>query len=185
MNFDRLEKNLTDMLVEQQAKLGYLSETVRLYYPLHSLNRMLSSDLDCEEMMSSLQMFAGKADAKYGQISISHKGERFCFTLPPAMSDYVHELSLGCSDDRMRFIHDFVRMISSHDCTIESLRSLFSSWSDRVCEETSDGTDFDFVFFFEDGKPDEYRYLIREEGCHLTYHRYTPEDYEELFGGNG
>ena len=35
--FQRLEGNIIDMIAEQQAKLGYLKESVRLYYPLSSL----------------------------------------------------------------------------------------------------------------------------------------------------
>ena len=31
---------------------------------------------------------------------------------------------------------------------------------------------------FEDGKPDAYVYCITDEGCHLTYHRFTKDDYE-------
>ena len=37
------------------------------------------------------------------------------------------------------------------------------------------------MLWFEDGKPDSYRYLITDEGVHLTYHRYTPEDYKDIF----
>jgi len=32
----------------------------------------------------------------------------------------------------------------------------------------------------EDGKPDDYRYCVVVEGNHVTYHRYTPEDYNDF-----
>ena len=38
--------------------------------------------------------------------------------------------------------------------------------------------EFDWLISFEDGQPDAYRYCIADEGCHLTYHRFTKEDYE-------
>ena len=46
-------------------------------------------------------------------------------------------------------------------------------------EEIEDG-DFDWAFHFADGIPDRYYYCFKDEGCHLIYHRFLPEDYEEL-----
>ena len=37
MNHEKLQKNLIDLIKEEQAKLGYRKESVRLYYPLQSL----------------------------------------------------------------------------------------------------------------------------------------------------
>ena len=34
MGFKRLEKNLIDIIKEEQAKLGFRKEEIRLYYPL-------------------------------------------------------------------------------------------------------------------------------------------------------
>lgn len=33
MKFDKLEQNIIDMIKEEQAKLGYRRENIRLYYP--------------------------------------------------------------------------------------------------------------------------------------------------------
>ena len=38
MGYSKLERNLIDLMKEEQAKLGYRKEAVRLYYPLSSLN---------------------------------------------------------------------------------------------------------------------------------------------------
>ena len=35
--FDKLRKSIVDAVQEGQLKLGYRSETIRLYYPLASL----------------------------------------------------------------------------------------------------------------------------------------------------
>ena len=41
MNFDRLEKNILDVMEEQHIKLGFDGNTVWLFYPLTSLNALL------------------------------------------------------------------------------------------------------------------------------------------------
>ena len=43
---------------------------------------------------------------------------------------------------------------------------------------SSGSGEFDYLLEFEDGKPDAFVYCITDEGCHLTYHRFTREDYE-------
>lgn len=36
MGFERLEQSLVDVIKEEQAKLGFREENIRLYYPLSS-----------------------------------------------------------------------------------------------------------------------------------------------------
>ena len=36
MNYTKLTNNLIDLVKEEQAKLGYRKEAIRLYYPLSS-----------------------------------------------------------------------------------------------------------------------------------------------------
>ncbi len=43
MYFDRLEKNLIDIIKEEQAKLGFRKEDIRLYYPLRSLKQIFEA----------------------------------------------------------------------------------------------------------------------------------------------
>ena len=38
MGYDKLERNLIDIIKEEQAKLGFFREDIHLYYPLSSLN---------------------------------------------------------------------------------------------------------------------------------------------------
>ena len=44
MTFEKLEKNLMDVVLEEQAKLGFRREKIRLYYPLSTLNHLLACD---------------------------------------------------------------------------------------------------------------------------------------------
>lgn len=175
MNFQRLEDNITDVIKEEQIKLGYRSETVRLYYPLTSLNRFLETDFDIDEMCFALAEFSKKAADKLGLIDITHQDTRFCLAIPPQGIDYVHE-----HIDKNEFIRDFIRTIEKHGCTIEDILQQFHKYSDHVHVEKVGHGEFDYLVYFEDGKPDSFRYCITDEGCHMIYHRFTVEDYEEF-----
>ena len=54
MYFDRLEKNLIDIIKEEQAKLGFRKEAIRLYYPLSSLNHFFEAEDSEAEMLTRL-----------------------------------------------------------------------------------------------------------------------------------
>ena len=180
MDFEKLKQNMIDMIAEQQIKLGYRKETVHLYYPLLSLNRILSSSLTTEEMRSVLSEFCSYVEELFGKVHFSDIQDRFCFDLPPETGLYVHEHL----DDRS-FLSDFIQTIGSHDCSLDELLQVFHRYSDSVHFEKMDHNEFDYVIYFEDGIPDDYRYCITDEGCHLIYHRFTLDDYEDfLFSSN-
>ena len=54
MGYDKLERNLIDIIKEEQAKLGFFKEDIRLYYPLSSLNHFFSATDNAEELISKL-----------------------------------------------------------------------------------------------------------------------------------
>ena len=54
MTFDKLEKNLMDVIQEEQAKLGFRREKIRLYYPLSTLNHLLDTEDTAEQMETTL-----------------------------------------------------------------------------------------------------------------------------------
>ncbi|MDO5424868.1 MAG: DUF3877 family protein [Eubacteriales bacterium] len=173
--YRELENNVIDTLKEGQIKLGYSPETVRLYYPLESLNRFLKEECTVEQMEERLAEFAAGVRGTLGDMKISHKGSRFCLAIPPEGMKYVH-----AHTEEGEFLVSFIRTIEKHDCTIEKLLEVFSRDSKKVhVEEMRDG-EFDYLVYFEDGIPDGYRYCITEEGCHMTYHRFSKEDYEEF-----
>ena len=55
MGYECLEKSLIDLVKEEQAKLGYRKEMIRLYYPLSSLNHFMEADADPEEMQELIR----------------------------------------------------------------------------------------------------------------------------------
>lgn len=175
MNFNRLEYNIVEMLKEEQIKLGYQRETVRLYYPLSSVCRFLGVNLSADEMQKELAHFSDAVKERLGNVVIDHKKDRFCFMIPPEGAEYVRG---QIRDDE--FLVGFIEAIRKHGCTIEDLMRIFLKYSDHVRCEKREGEDFDYLIYFEDGKPDDFRYCITDEGIHLIYHRFSPEDFEEL-----
>ncbi|MDD2979902.1 MAG: DUF3877 family protein [Hespellia sp.] len=175
MEITRLEENIIEVLKEQQLKLGYRSEVIRLYYPLASLNSFLLQTDTVEEMKRDLQEFCEGVKEKLGEVEISNQGERFCIKIPEQGVNYVHE---HMSDTE--FISDFIRTIEKHSCTIEDLMEQFQKHSDHVHMEKVDHGEFDYLVYFEDGVPDNFRYCITDEGRHMMYHRFTEADYKDF-----
>lgn len=175
MNFSKLENNIIDLIEEQQLKLGYLKETVRLYYPLSSLNNFLQVKCDVEEMKHLLEQFSELTRNSLGGIRVTSSGERFCIAVPPEGAEYVYNKL-----DKNGFLAQLIETVRSHGCTLEQVLQIFKNHSDKVCVQQMSNGEFDYLIYFQDGKPDDYRYCIAIEGDHVTYHRYTPEDYEEF-----
>ena len=175
MNFQSLEKNVTDVTKEQQIKLGYREEIVRLYYPLSSLNHFLGTNSDIEGMKQNLKAFRAFAQSRLGAIRFSNEGDRFCFAVPPEGAAYVHS---QLHEDE--FIVDFIHAIEKHGCTIRELIEVFQKHSEHVHVEQVENGEFNFLIYFEDGIPDDYRYCLEVEECHIIYHRFTQADYEDF-----
>ena len=172
---DALKKSIVDAIEEGQLKLGYREETIRLYYPLESLCALVGKPLDAAQMARELEVFSKANEAQLGKIEISRKGTRFCLTVGPKGAAWVHEHT-----DRNGFLAEFIAAIGRHGCTMDELLAVFRRYSDRVHVEALHNGEFDWLIDFEDGQPDAYRYCIADEGCHLTYHRFTKEDYEAV-----
>jgi hypothetical protein len=175
MNTARLEKNIGDVIKEEQVKLGYRSEKIQLFYPLKSLNRFLQTDFGEAEMERSLTDFCKGLEPKFGKVAVSHEGERFCFHLPSEAADYVH-----AHTPQSGFLYDFIAAVSQHGVTIEDVIALFKKYSDHVHVEKTTHGEFDYLVYFADGEPDSFRYCLTAEGHHIIYHRFTAEDYEDF-----
>jgi len=179
MNFDRLKKNIFDFIKEQQVKLGYRKESIRLYYPLQSLNRLLATDLNENEMKQALKAFAESVKDELGTIKISSDNNRFCIFLPEEASEFIYTHT-----EQQGFIYDFIAAVSKHNVTIEEIIEQFRKYSDFVHVEKVNHEDFDYLVYFENGQPDDYRYCLKDEGDHIKYHRFTIEDYNDFHFDN-
>lgn len=106
---DKLMTNIIDVIKEQQIKLGYRKERVRLYYPLTSLNILLETEVNSEQMESQLkEYFLNKMDI-FGEVVVDYKSDRFCINLPEQATEYVHEHT-----KQDGFLFDFIRTIEKH-----------------------------------------------------------------------
>lgn len=172
--YKKLEKSLTDIVKEEQAKLGYRKERIRLYYPLSSLNHIFMTECDETAMKEILRGYAGRTEY-LGNVKVSNSGERFCFNIPEEGVEYVY-----VHTPENEFVKKLVTLLSRHDTLMEDIFNLFKSVdSDTVITKVQD--EFDWLIHFSDKHSDGYYYCFKEEGCHIIYHRFTPEDYEDMF----
>lgn len=172
---EKLYHYMIDMLLEQELKLGYYEEALRLYYPRESLIHILEIEENPAELQDALRKFADTYQEKLGSISFRDNEGRYCILIPAAGIRYVHEHA-----EHSPFLQEFIDCMRDGHATIEELRSVFQKYSDHVSFEKVDHGEFDYVLFFEDGIPDEYRYCISMHGAHAIYHRFNEQDYVEL-----
>ena len=172
--FEALKANIFDNMIEQQAKLGYRKEPVRLYYPLSSLNHFLNKKADPDEMQQILSDFPVYTKEQCGEISATHKGERFCFTISEEVSEYVHTNKPGNI-----FICELIQLLAKHGTTLEEIITLFKSQPKESVVEPVNNGEFDILVRFVNDK-DRYYYCFKDEGCHIIYHRFLPEDYADF-----
>ncbi|MBQ0000679.1 MAG: DUF3877 family protein [Clostridiales bacterium] len=172
MNFDKLLKSIVGVIMEEQIKLGYRKETIHLFYPLQSLNLMFGTECNIEEMEQLLKEFCTSMEADWGQTRISIKGDRFFLHFSPEVSEYVHEHA-----PKTGFLYDFIAAVSRHGVKIQDIEEIFHRYSDHVVVKKVTHGEFDYLIYFEDGDPDEYRYCLTDEGIHFIYHRFSKEDY--------
>ncbi len=176
MNYVKLEKVICDTIKEQQIKLGYEKETIRLYYPMSSLANILEEETTDSKLMDQyLAEFAKRSSDKLGTIQISHKADRYCIAIPPDGTSYVHE---NYPDNP--FLEALIQVVRKHDSTLEQLLKVFRSFSEHVCCEKSEIDEFDYVIYFTQDTMDDYRYCIKFDEGHTVYHRFLQKDYENL-----
>lgn len=174
MDTSKLEQNLIDLVKEQQAKLGYRRESVLLYYPLSSLQHILQCHCDTTEMMQYLSQFSETVTDTLGSLTITHSGERFCFHIPEEGSAWVYE---HVSD--AEFIVQLIKLVGIHNCTMDAIFQLFEQQKLPVHIEKVHHGEFDYLIYFEEGE-DPYYYCFRQEGEHIIYHRFLPDDYADF-----
>ncbi|MCF0130735.1 MAG: DUF3877 family protein [Pseudobutyrivibrio sp.] len=175
MNYEKLEKNIINIVKENQLKLGYRREKMQLFYPMSSINRVLDTNLAVDQMQAALFDYFSSDLTCLKDTGISHKGERFMFLISEETCEYVHD-----NIPQQDFMKDFIHAVAEHGCTVDKLRDIFYSYSDRVYFEKADNREFDYLAYFLDGDIDDAMYCITDEGHHVIYHRYTREDYADF-----
>lgn len=185
--YGRLAKSLIDIVKEQQAKLGYRKEIVRLYYPLSTLRHFFEcagadnkiaaiviSELQMLEILAPNNLPKQLTDT-IGEIKVTAKNERFCIEIPPEGSEYVHE---NTADNE--FISELIALVGTHGCTMEQITELFYKYSDDIEKKKMQNGEFDCYIRFLNDPDDTYYYCFHDEGCHIIYHRFLPQDYADF-----
>ena len=180
VDFLRLQNSIMDVLAEQQLKIGYMDESIGLYYPLESLRELLDVDANVEQMTELLMQFCEITENIFGFIFVSEKNERFCLRIPPKGGAYVHERIAQKSDEKYLFLQDFLNAVVKHNQTIDDFLRVFYKYSECVVVRKMADDEFDYLVYFEDNKPDDYRYCIKFEGKHTTYHRFSNTDFHKF-----
>ncbi|MDO4616340.1 MAG: DUF3877 family protein [Lachnospiraceae bacterium] len=177
MNTDRLIKNILDQVKEAQLKLGFARETMRLYYPVSSLNELLHANAETAEEMAELLQSADLFSGLPGEASFRTHAGRLEICVPPETVVFCHEQL-----PEPAFLKAMIELFAAHHAPDRTmLRQVFEKFSDSyVLEEMPEGTDFDYVMYFPGKEPDEYYYCIKEEMGHTIYHRFMEEDYRQL-----
>lgn len=185
--YSRLAKSLIDIVKEQQAKLGYRKEIVRLYYPLSTLRHFFecagADHKTADSVISEQQMLEILAQENLprqltdtiGEIKVTAKNERFCIEIPPEGSEYVHE---NTADNE--FISELIALVGTHGCTMEQITELFYKYSDDIEKKEMQNGEFDCYIRFLNNPDDTYYYCFHDEGCHIIYHRFLPQDYADF-----
>ncbi len=177
MNYEVLEKVICDTIKEEQIKLGYEKETIRLYYPMSSLAHILEEEIsDPVKLTEILMAFAELVEPRLGKLEITHKEERFCILIPPEGAAYVHE---HYPDNP--FLINLIEAVRQHDCNLEKLLTVFRQYSEHVVCEKSKSDEFDHVIYFDENTGDDYRYCVKFEHGHAIYHRFLKQDFQNLF----
>ena len=71
MDYQALEEHIKDSVMEEQAKLGFRKEVIRLYYPVGMLNNLFGTACDAEEMQQALAGFTDFAKERLGEVTIT------------------------------------------------------------------------------------------------------------------
>ena len=172
--YARLAKSLIDIVKEQQAKLGYRKEIVRLYYPLSTLRHFFECAGADNKIATGMISEQQLTDA-IGEIKVTAKNERFCIEIPPEGSEYVHE---NTADNE--FISELIALVGTHGCTMEQITELFYKYSDNIEKKDMQNGEFDCYIRFLNEPDDTYYYCFHDEGCHIIYHRFLPQDYADF-----
>lgn len=179
LNFERLQKHILDNIFEAQVKLGYEGRPMSLNYTFGSLNHLLGEDLSPNDMQQALSDFAEYSLPCLGELTFTGIKNGFCITVPSEGTEYVHSRY-----DGGQFISKLVNGVRDHRSLGEIL-DIFRSVSDAVSVTETDNDEFQYLVYFENGTPDDYRYCLSVDeeidgSVHVTYHRFIREDYDDL-----
>ena len=177
MRIDYFIKNIEDQIEEAQIKLGYADESVRLYYPLDSMNDILKSkyvnNVDCINSLLSNEEFV---NSELGEVELNDHGRNIEVVIGRNGVKYVYE-----NGETSKFLVEFINAFAdNHHLKIDEIKKIFAKYGKYSCVDVPESSGFKWAIYFCDDGCDEYVYCINEEMGHTIYHRFTKRDYEKL-----
>ncbi|UAL07298.1 MAG: DUF3877 family protein [Candidatus Methanogranum gryphiswaldense] len=169
MDSKELENAVISTIQETQVKLGLAKGAVSLYIPLDSL---FSPDGICNGSNEILDEFMEDSKERLGKVECSILDNRVRIIVPEEGCRYVSTLPVS------PVLKVFVDSVLEHVETKELKARLQNISADCIWKDI-EGEEFDSVVYFKDGT-DPYVYCITTECGHLTYHRFSREDYSKL-----
>ncbi len=172
MDVQELEDAVISTVQETQVKLGPVDGAVSLYLPLDSI--CPHPDTSCTDVV--LRDFVNSARPRLGDVEYSIKDDRVRITVPKDGCTYVSKLPVS---PVLKVMVDSI-LEGKHTKELKASLMMISPgcvWIDVTEKE------FDHVVYFKD-EIDPYVYCIKEEIGHITYHRFSRNDYLRLGFGH-
>lgn len=179
MKINNLFENIMDQIEEAQVKLGYADESVRLYYPLDSINDIMEGDFSSnEECIKTLISNEDFLSSELGNIELNDHGRNIEVVIGRDGVRFVYE-----NKKPSEFLVEFINAFAvNHHIKLDEIKAIFDKYGKYKCENVDESTGFKWALCFDDrGEAvDKYVYCINEEMGHTIYHRFTKNDYKKL-----
>ncbi len=172
MSLMGLYNNILDNIKEAHMKLGYSVTDISLNYQERSLRHFVG-DGDLEGAMDQLFQLARPT---LGEMSYRIKGPQVRITVPAQGVRFVGE-----NVPEKPHLRELIELVQQPGVTIEQIRATFDKYSDHVECRTTDESGMDYVLWFPQGEPDDYRYCVCLDGLGATYHRLSKMDFEDIY----
>jgi hypothetical protein len=166
MNGKKLKDKVVEMIQESQLKLGFADGSVSVFLPSDSISG------DDGSLKSILDEFVSLSEEDLGDVTYYVENGRVAITVPASGSEFVKSMPVNPIS---RFI---IEALGNH-ATVTELKEGLAKISPSFEWKEVEGDGFRYVLSFPDGTDDRI-YCINEEMGHLTYHRFSKEDYPNL-----
>ncbi|MBR5137089.1 MAG: DUF3877 family protein [Clostridia bacterium] len=167
-----LYNNILDNIKEAHLKLGYSESAISLNYQKRSLCHLIG-DSDMKVALEELKVFASPM---LGELTFRFKENQVRVTVPAEGVKYVAE-----NVPEKPHLRDLIELIKKPLVTMDQIKDVFNKYSDQVMCKATDESGMDFVIWFGDGQPDDYRYCICLDGLGATYHRLSKKDFQDIY----
>lgn len=174
--FKNLEENIETTIYEGLLKLGYTeNESFSIYYDLDLLNHLLETDFTTNsQCYEHLKDFLAYVNPRFFNLVITLENKRFKFTVPKEGIAYIYD-----ANKSHPFLGELIKTVNSHSFTLKDILAVFEKYSSNyICEEVNN-SEFQYVIYFKDNKPDKFKYCFNFDQMGGFYHRLLDFSYHK------